>query len=111
MHVLAIGYREETPLNLLADTTLYQPCRSHRDVLERIHLSNSLSQKERDISLLSQVDSTIESEAEMQTAYEAIHKQIREANGENIGFCVALFDLEKNLIPNPLLLWKWIIAN
>ena len=101
MHVLAIGSREETPLTSLQIQPYTSLAEAIGTSLERIHLSNSLSQKERDISLLSQVDSTIESEAEMQTAYEAIHKQIREANGENIGFCVALFDLEKNLIQIP----------
>lgn len=97
-HVLAIGSREETPLTSLSLQPYINLTEAIGSSLEKIHLNESLSQKERDLLLLDAVTSETNKEVDLKDAFYAVHDQIRGAFGENIGFSVALFDRSTNTI-------------
>ena len=99
-HILAIGSRDETPLTSMQMQPYINFGEGIGTSLERIHLSNSLTQKEKGISMLSKVF-TSNKESQLQDIFSEIHNQLRVTYGQNIGFCVALLENNQTQIKIP----------
>ena len=100
-HLLAIGSREDTPLTPLQMQPYENLSEAIGISLERIHLSGSLHQKQSQIQVLSSLASQEERNIELPRLFENAHNQLRPIFGEEIGFCVALFDGEHNQLSIP----------
>ncbi|MHC1741216.1 MAG: GAF domain-containing protein [Anaerolineaceae bacterium] len=100
-HVLAIGSREETPLTSLQLQPYVNLAEAIGTSLEKIHLSNSLTQKEKEITMLSNIHLDADEETNLQNVFGEIHQQIRNTYGQNIGLCIALLAEDPKRITIP----------
>jgi GAF domain-containing protein/HAMP domain-containing protein len=89
-YVLAIGTRDESAITSLQVQPYIDLAEAIGVSLERIHFSQSLSQKESEITLLSASFLDAGNEKNLQEVYSFIHEQIRIAFGSSLGLCVAL---------------------
>jgi PAS domain S-box-containing protein len=87
-HLLAIGSREETPLSEPALQPYLNLAETVGNSLGKIHLSESLARRQKEIGLLQQ-SAVVKTIAERGTLSE-LHYQFRQAYGEDVGLCMAL---------------------
>jgi len=88
-HILAIGSREESPIT----TINMQPYENFVEAigasLEKIHLNEALTQKERDMLMLNSIFTDLDRENELANIYPLIHEEVQKAFGEQVGLCFA----------------------
>jgi PAS domain S-box-containing protein len=100
-HVLAIGSRDDQPLTNIQMQPYANLAETIGSSLDKIHLNKSLSNKERDISMLSNVYAETRKEIELPEIYRAVHDQVRSAYGQTVGFCIFLLDINSGNIEIP----------
>jgi PAS domain S-box len=89
LHIMAIGSREEGSFTALQMQPYDNLAKTIGAELEKIHLVDSLAQKEAEINFLNTAFGETESENTVQF-YSQIHDEIRLAFGSKLGLCVAL---------------------
>ena len=94
-HVLAIGSRADAPLTPLQAQPYINLSEAIGTSLERIHLSNSLDLKQKEIGVLSALSAISISETSLEGFYETTHQQLRSLFGDTLGLCAALLDDEQ----------------
>ena len=99
-HVLALGSREEAPLTTIQMQPYVNLAEGIGTSLQRIHLSNSLAQKEKEITLLNRTSSATEA-MWSQESFAEIHDRIRNAYGATTGFCVARLENDPTRVDIP----------
>ena len=99
-HMLTLGSRDESPLTTIQMQPYVNLAEGIGTSLQRIQLSNSLTQKEKEITLLNRTASTKET-VWSQGFFAEIHDRIRNAYGAATGFCVARLENDSTRIDIP----------
>lgn len=100
-HILAIGSREESPLT----SVNMQPYENFAETigasLEKIHLNEALTQKERDMLMLNSIFTEVDREKELVNIYPLMHDEVHKAFGDLVGLCVAFQNPDSTTVSVP----------
>jgi PAS domain S-box-containing protein len=100
-HILAIGSREESSLTAINMQPYENFVETIGASLEKIHLNEALTQKERDMLMLNSIFSEVDREKELANVYPLIHEEVHKAFGDQVGLCVAYQNADSAIVTVP----------
>ena len=100
-HILAIGSREDSSITALQMQPYSNMAESIGTTLLRIHLTDLLLQKDKDIHTLAAIARMSVDRTNAEDLFKNIHEELKKAFGDGIGFCVAINNIEHGQIQIP----------
>lgn len=98
---LALGSRETAPLN----STTLQPYSSLAEVisnsLNRLNVTRSLSTRLNELEMLAAISQAVSSETNLKNIYRLVQQQFTERLGSDLGFIIAIYDEENQMVELP----------
>ncbi len=100
-HILAIGSRANEPLTNLQIQPYRNFCEVIGTTLERINLLEQLNLRVQELSAIASVGEAASTASDLKELFENLFSRIKQALGEDIGFAVALNDIENSKVNIP----------